>query len=182
MKRRFDSIWFPEKDWNVCIWVHAYDVSLPTVYWEVLTENSYFTNSPWLIAVMPQSNGGFWLTTCETEGKGSVLLVNAGWRKVEGKALVSVWGAGFASWLANTRLSSCLEWSGACLTPAPQARRPVPNPNLSWHWSHQTSRASCRLQSDKQDHHITSFTTVLIKEQDQSLKSFQKLKSKNCES
>lgn len=154
----------PWKKTEMCVFECMYDVSLSTVYWEHLTENSYFTNSPWLIAVMFQSNRGYWLTACESKVRGSVSLVNAGWRKVRGRALVSLCGAGFASWQVSPRLSSCPEWSAACPTPAPQGRKLVPSPNLSWHWSHRTWRASCLLQSDKQDDHVTSIPSVLIKD------------------
>lgn len=148
MKIRFDR-WFPEKDWNVHIWVHAYDVSLFTVYKYALTDNSYFTKMLWLIITLFQSHGG----NCLTAWKSGVKKCIAGKCRLKKSRGKGIRQSGFASWLASPHLSSFLEWSAACLPPAPQARKQAPSPNLSWHWSRQTSLASCLLQSDKQDHH-----------------------------
>lgn len=53
--------------------------------------------------------------------------------------------SGFASWLASPHLSSFLEWSATYQSQDPQDYMPASSPNLFWHWSHQTSQASCLL-------------------------------------
>lgn len=72
--------WFPEKDWNVHIWVHAYDISLFTVYKYVPTDISYFTKTPRRMVMLCQ---------CLTAGeKWEVYFyVNAGRRQGERRAV-----------------------------------------------------------------------------------------------
>lgn len=55
MKRMIDSIWFPEKDWNVRVSVHVNDVSLNIERFWLRTPTLQTVQ---LIALMFQSNGG----------------------------------------------------------------------------------------------------------------------------
>lgn len=133
---RNEDKWFPEKDWNVHIWVHAYDVSLFTVYKYVPTDISYFTKTPRLVVMLCQCHGG----NCLTAAENWKVYFLWGERSEEGVGL-----SGFASWLASPRLSSFLEWSATYQPQAPRGHKPAPSPNLVWRWSRRTSLASCLL-------------------------------------
>lgn len=131
---------------SVCVWRLTVHCTLRASDWEFPLS---FTNSHvhWCTDQSKHWDTGGQLV------KGSVIY--AGWSKVKHMSLVSLCVACIASWLANPRLSSSVEWISACLTPAPQAHKLAPSPNLSWHWCRQTWPASCLLQRDKQNYPIT---------------------------